>query len=250
MPKGGAGSRSRGGLLRLGVSERRMKALGMLLLAACAAAPTAALAADVTMAPVDGMRVRGQVDSLLERRWKNVSRQQRDIICGSAALATILQYQYGEKITETALIKAILKRVAEKEVNKRGGFTLLDLKKVAVDLGYDVKGYKLSMEQLAKLDVPALVPVTIRGYKHFIVYRGMIDDRVIIADPSFGNTLVDEATFMKIWQSIALVVRKPGEEAIPGQLNVADEDLVIVGDQQLNTLNRNVIRVEIGPNEF
>ena len=219
--------------------------LGVWLLAQAGAS-----AAEVSLAPLNGVRLNSQVESLLERRWKNVSRLQRDISCGSAALATILRYQYGDTVTEPELIKAILKRVAAKEVSRRGGFTLLDLKKVGVDLGYDVRGYKMTMEQLAKLDVPALIPVTIRGYKHFIVYRGMLKDRVIIADPSFGNTLLKAGTFEAIWQQVALVVRKPGQEDVPGKLSVADEELVVVGEGQINTLNRNAIQVGIGPNEF
>jgi predicted double-glycine peptidase len=224
--------------------------LGILVLAAWVAAAPAALAADISFSPLDGVRMTSPVESLHERRWKHVSRQERDISCGSAALATILKFQYGDAVTETELIKSILKHVAAKEVSRRGGFTLLDLKKVAVDLGYDVKGYKMNVEQLAKLDVPALVPVTIRGYKHFVVYRGMVEDRVIIADPSFGNTLVDGATFQRIWQQIALVVRKPGDQDAPAHLKAVDEDLVIVGEGQINNLNQRAIDVSIGPNEL
>ena len=216
-------------------------------------AQPAAWAAEVTFCPLPGMRAGTNVESLLERRWKHVARQGLDISCGSAALATILQYQFGEQVTEEALIRAILKSVSQNDVNARGGFTLLDLKRAATELGYTVHGYKLNFERLITLDSPALVPVTIRGYKHFVVFRGTIGDRVILADPSFGNLLTPDFLFQSIWQDIALVIEGNGHGPIPAKLNVDVSDFHVAGTQEAlsSFLQGDFLNgIEVDPDEF
>lgn len=190
-----------------------------------------AFAAEISFCPtLGGGRMRTSVESLLERRWKHVVRQSLDISCGSAALATILQHHFGDQVSEVTLIRAIHQHINPEDVRKRGGFSLLDLKKVVSALGYRVKGYKITVEQLKGIKPPALVPVTIRGYKHFIVFRGMVQDRVVIADPSFGNTQVDLPTFASLWQGIALVIEKEGTKQLPQRLRINVRD-VQVGEQ-------------------
>jgi len=182
-------------------------------------------AAEFSFCPFPGLRIFAAVESLWEQRWKHVTRQSRDISCGSAALATILHYQFGDEVSEESLIRSILKYVEQKEVSRRGGFSLLDLKRVATDLGYQVSGYKLSLEQLVELGGPTLVPITLRGYKHFVVFRGMIGDRVVLADPSFGNLLVPDFLFQKVWQGVALAIeRREKGLPIPASLAVTEGD--------------------------
>ncbi len=204
------------------VSRFRALCFLNLLLVVGLAIPNMASAAEVSFSPFHGMRMSTTVDSLQEQRWKRVMRQSYDISCGSAALATILKYQFGHQIGEQELIHAILARVQEKEVTRRGGFTLLDLKQVAMGFGYTVHGYQLSLEQLAGLGMPALVPITMRGYKHFVVFRGMAGDRVVLADPSFGNIMVPDFVFQDVWQNIALVIEWNGPTLPPAELSVSD----------------------------
>lgn len=214
-----------------------------------------ARAAEITFCPIPGARVGANVESLLERRWKHVSRQSLDVSCGSAALATILQYQFGDQVTEEALIRAILKQVSQKDVSARGGFTLLDLKRAAIELGYTVHGYKLTFERLAELNSPALVPITVRGFKHFVVFRGVIGDRVVLADPAFGNLLVPDFLFESIWKDIALVITKDGKSQAPGaaHLTIAETDAYTVAEtpEALRSfLQQNQFMIEVDPNEF
>ena len=187
-----------------------------------------AFASEVSLSPFPGARVETRIESLIERRWKHVVRQSLDISCGSAALATILRYQFGDPVSEEALISDILKRVAEKEVGERGGFTLLDLKRVAMDFGYKVNGYKLGFQQLVELHTPALIPITIRGFKHFVVFRGVIGDHVVLADPAFGNLLVRDFLFCSVWKDVALVIKRDGVGLISTPLTIAEGDALVV----------------------
>lgn len=213
----------------------------------------AVFAAEVSFSPFSGARMSTAVESLLERRWTHIARQSLDISCGSAALATILRFQFGDPVTEEELIRAILKRVAQKEVNRRGGFTLLDLKRVATELGYTVHGYKLTFEQLAELRTPALVPVTIRGYKHFVVFRGVVGDRVVLADPAFGNLVVRDFLFQSMWQDIALVIQRQGGAPAPAELSVTDDEAATIpetSDALRTFMQQRGFQLEVTPDEF
>lgn len=224
--------------------------LNLALLAAGFAVPGMASAAEVSFSPFRGMRMSTTVDSMQEQRWKRVIRQSYDISCGSAALATILRYQYGHQISEQELIKALLERVQEKEVSRRGGFTLLDLKYVATNLGYTVHGYQLSLDQLAGLGVPALVPISLRGYKHFVIFRGIVGDRVVLADPAFGNLMVPDFLFEDAWQRIALVVERDGLAPPPAQLSVSDPYMAETPEALSAFLRRVDVNNAVGVNEF
>ena len=238
---------------RCGLSE--MRRVVWLLTALWLAGPTVGWSAEISFSPAatGGGRFRSTVESLYERRWKHVVRQSLDISCGSAALATILHYQFGDKVSEDALIRAILNHVNQAEVRRRGGFSLLDLKQVATGLGYIVHGYKISLGELEKLKSPAIVAVTIRGYKHFIVFRGMAEDHVVLADPAFGNTLMELSEFSKIWRNIVLLITKgDSKQPFPKQLEVGQDDLSFVESpgSVRSYINRVSFHLAISPDEF
>ena len=67
----------------------------------------------------------GAVQSLLERRNENVVRQNFDISCGAAALATILRYQHGETVTEREVALGLIDRT---EYLKRPELVRIDRK--------------------------------------------------------------------------------------------------------------------------
>src|SRR3546814_14224143 len=68
----------------------------VLALAACACAQAGSLSLRV---PYSGSYAI-HVTSLKEARFKTTVPQQRDFSCGSAAVATLLTYQYGQPVTE------------------------------------------------------------------------------------------------------------------------------------------------------
>jgi predicted double-glycine peptidase len=196
------------------------------LLAVWLAVQPSAGAAEISFCPLPGTRFYGSTESLQERRWKHVVQQALDISCGSAALATIINYQFDDQVAEETIIRTVLANVKADEVRKRGGFSMLDLKRVGAALGYTVKGYKVSFEQLVRLDVPALVPITVRGFKHFVVFRGALEDgRVLLADPSFGNIVLVRDDFDRIWQGIALVLSRGDRDGRGSRLEPVDEDV-------------------------
>jgi uncharacterized protein len=165
---------------------------------------------------------RGPVRSLLEIRQANVVIQQWDVSCGAAALATLLTYHHGEPVSEKAVAQAMLGKTDPLRVKVRGGFSLLDLKRYAEARGLQADGYSgMSLADLEKMG-PAIVPVTLERYPHFVVFRARSGDRVLIADPAYGNRSLEVEVFEKAWQKIAFVVEprsgKPVESRLGPQL--------------------------------
>jgi predicted double-glycine peptidase len=167
---------------------------------------------------------RGPVRSLLEIRQANVIVQQWDISCGAAALATLLTYHHGEPVSEKAVAQAMLGKTDPLRVKHRGGFSLLDLKRYASARGFQADGYTgVSLADLVKLG-PSIVPLELDGYPHFVVFRARSGDRVLLADPAFGNRSVEVELFEKAWQKIAFVVDRPGENKPPSRLGPRLQD--------------------------
>lgn len=176
---------------------------------------------------------------MLEIRQANVVVQRWDTSCGAAALATLLNYQHGLKSEEKEIAEAMLQRTDPLKVKVRGGFSLLDLKRYADAQGLQGVGYmKLTLEDLLGM-APAIVPVLFRGYPHFVVVRGRSGDKVLLADPAFGNTTVDAGIFERSWQgNIGFVVQRRDGKAPPNLLTVQPTDMLRPPDAAIRTAIR------------
>ena len=103
------------------------------------------------------------VRSLFELRQENVILQQFDLSCGAAALATILNYQHGDPVSEREIATRMMSRGEYLEnpmlVRLRQGFSLLDLKRFVDDRGYNGVGLgQLNLEHLVAR-APVIVPI-------------------------------------------------------------------------------------------
>lgn len=163
---------------------------------------------------------RGPVVSLLEMRQAGVVIQHWDISCGAAALATLLHEDFGDNVTERQVALGLINRpeylAHPKIVRAREGFSLLDLKRYVTRRGYEGDG--LGDMTLADLreNAPAIVPIDNHGYNHFVVFRGVVGDRVVLADPGWGNRSMSVDRFMSSWLHggpfgrVAFVVKRKG----------------------------------------
>ena len=161
------------------------------------------------------------VASLAEIRELNVVIQNWDLSCGAAALATILNYQHGDPVSEREIATRLMSRSEYLEnpmlVRIRQGFSLLDLKRFVDDRGYNGIGLgQLTVEHLV-VRAPMIIPINVYGYQHFVVFRGMLGNRVLLADPAFGNRTMLRSEFESAWINFAeighvglLVARKNG----------------------------------------
>jgi uncharacterized protein len=169
----------------------------------------AAAVLTLVLAPEARSADRRPVRSLVELRNERVVRQGWDLSCGAAALSTLLTHDLGDPVTEADVVAGLLQSADAAKIRKRGGFTLLDLKKFAAGRGHQTGGYgNLTLDTLAPL-APAIVATEQRGQPHFMVFRGVHGDRVLLADPAFGNRTMRRDRFEAIWTPrVALFVRR------------------------------------------
>lgn len=179
------------------------------------------------------------VKSLIEMRHQNVVIQKWDLSCGAAALTTLLNYQHGEQLTEKEVAVSLMNRPEYIDqpqlIQIREGFSLLDLKRYAEARGYKGVGLgKMEMKDLVA-KAPLLVPIRTNDYNHFVVFRGMRGNRVLLADPAWGNRTMLKDEFEAAWIDYPTVgrvgfavERKSLPQPMPHGLMATGEDYVML----------------------
>ncbi len=166
-----------------------------------------AWAGDVSFAGVlpNGALYSGEVESMHEARYRYLVRQQTDYSCGAAALATILKYAYHLDVDEHTVIEGMM-GVSDPQIVQERGFSLLDIKRYVESLGMRGRGYRINEDRLRSLRVPGLVLMDVRGFRHFVVLKQVLNDRVELADPILGNRNIPLSDFVAAWPSRAVFV--------------------------------------------
>lgn len=148
-------------------------------------------------------------------RFENLIRQETDFSCGAAVMATIFNYAFDRQTTEQQVLVNML-RIADPDIVRQKGFSLLDMKNYAQSVGYEAEGYRVDYATLQVLEVPVIALLDIRGYKHFVVVRRTWPDRIAIGDPALGNRTMSRAEFETAWNDIIFVVA--GEDYNPDNI--------------------------------
>lgn len=179
---------------------------------------------------------KGPVRSLLEMRQEKVVMQEWDLSCGAAALTTVLNHRFADPVSEKEIAKALIVRKDYIDnpqlVQIRQGFSLLDIKRVAEGRGYVGVGYgKMTVDDLVER-APVMVPIVANGYNHFVVFRGRMGNRVLVADPAFGNYTMRVDKFEHAWidytdfGKVGFVISAPAGVATTDDLAPQPEDFV------------------------
>jgi len=143
--------------------------------------------------------------SLKQMRTGRTLIQKYDFSCGSAALATLLTHHYGFPVTEQTVFEQMYEHGDQKKIRLQG-FSLLDMKRYLAAQGFEADGFKQPLDKLNEARVPAIVLLNSDGYHHFVVVKGLQDDRVLLGDPALGTRAMPRATFEKNWQNGLLFV--------------------------------------------
>ena len=145
------------------------------------------------------------VTSIKEARFRTTIRQQYDFSCGSAALSTLLTYQYQYPVTEQAVFEEMFRRGDEKKIQHEG-FSLLDMKRYLQAHGFDADGFEAPLSKLETVGIPAIVLINEHGYNHFVVIKGLRDGRVLLGDPAGGTRSMTQNLFKNVWVNQILFV--------------------------------------------
>lgn len=178
------------------------------------AASLAVLAVACAMPPFDAaaLQLRGAmgafsvpVTSLKQARFKTVVRQSRDFSCGSAALATLLTYHFDQPVSEDEVFERMYARGDRARI-RREGFSMLDLRGYLRSRGLEADGFELPLDKLIEEGVPAIVLINERGYRHFVVVKGLLGGRVLVGDPAVGLRRMERGEFERAWGNGVLFV--------------------------------------------
>jgi len=203
--------------------------LGGLCLAIGWCLPPAVLAAgeappdqqpNVSVTLSSGLRIHKRVRTFKDLKEEHAVRQKYDFSCGAAALTTLLRHYYKLNVTEESVVAFIIHKHGKEEAIRRykekKGFSLLDLKTAAASVGFKVVAYsEMTLAILVELKSPVIVPIRIRGYDHFVVFRGVREDRVFLADPIMGNATMKAGNFVDIWRNGIGMVLKSKKGLVP-----------------------------------
>ncbi|HEY4582765.1 MAG TPA: C39 family peptidase [Lysobacter sp.] len=191
------------------------------------------------------------VTSLKEARFRNTVRQQYDFSCGSAATATLLTYQYGHRVSEMDVFREMYANGDAAKIRKEG-FSMLDMRRYLASLGYEADGFRLPLDKLAEEGVPAIVLLNDKGYRHFVVVKGMKGDRVLLGDPARGTRSMPRAQFERLWDNGVLFVvhnrRDVAQFNRPADWRFAPVAPLAVGIQRQGL--QNVVMPRRGPGDF
>ena len=82
---------------------------------------------------------------------------------------------------------------------------------------------------------PIMVPINALGYNHFVVFRGVIGNRVLIADPAWGNRTMIIDKFQRIWLDygepmghVGFVVTRADRRKPPNRLEPKPSEFVML----------------------
>src|SRR5271166_1317563 len=161
---------------------------------------------------IGGAAITLNMESFQEKKYKATLAQQYDFSCGSAALATLLTYNYAIRVSEQDVFKDMFDN-GDKQVIAESGFSLLDIKNYLARRGLESNGYRAPLEKLAGVHVPAIVLVNVRGYSHFVVLEGIRDGRVLLSDPANGMRSEPVGEFEGQWTGIFFLILTNADQA-------------------------------------
>ena len=173
---------------------------------ALSALPTAAMAtSDTDVRVPSGGTYSVRVTSLKAARYRTTVPQKYDFSCGSAATATLLTFQYGRPVGEAEVFERMY-ALGDQARIRTLGFSMLDMRRFLRAHGYEADGYKLPLEALQQENLPAIVLLNDRGYRHFVVVKGLRRGRVLLGDPARGTRAMPRSRFEQLWENGVLFV--------------------------------------------
>ncbi len=249
--------------------ENRRPALGSIhwmaaLLAGClsvgaAAEPVPSKRLNAVQLDAGGLlRIRKPVKTFKDFKTQRAVLQRYDYSCGAAALATILQHYYGLPVNEQSVVAYLLQvhgmDNALQRYKEKKGFSLLDLKQAAASAGFECLAFaEMTLADLVDLNAPAIIPIRVRGFDHFVIFRGIRDDRVFLTDPVAGNITMKGPQLLGAWNGgIGMVLRsRKGEPPRHWQPDRNKEGRYVSQDLTRSMLyRRDALAIVKGPREF
>ncbi len=210
-----------------------------------------ALAGSVDMLGTGGATYAVPVTSMKEARYQRTIHQRYDFSCGSAAVATLLTYQYGYAVSEQAVFQAMYAHGNQEKI-RREGFSLLDIKRYLESQGFEADGFEQPLDALNGAHLPAIVLLSENGYHHFVVVKGVQEGRVLVGDPAMGTRAIPRASFEGMWDNHLLFVihNREGQATFNAGSDWRVAPRAPVGEGVDRTGLGNIVIPKHGPSDF
>jgi uncharacterized protein len=132
------------------------------------------------------------INSYRQLRYDSVVGQTNFYTCGPAVIATLLTHYYGNPTTEAEILKIseIVMGVDGKKAKDKG-ISAFALRKALLSKGIQSDGIDVTAESLRDFfqkeqGLPIVLHVN-KPQRHYVLAIGMVDDWLVIADPSVGQ---------------------------------------------------------------
>lgn len=138
------------------------------------------------------------VESFRDLRYDKVIGQTSTYTCGAAAVATLLLFFYDAPSSEHEIVVLMEGFALERGNESDGsqGVTAYDLKRSLASKGLVAAGYHVTLGALEDLflqgGLPVIAHVTCPN-RHFLVVVGVLEGHVLVADPSWGRSIMPVA---------------------------------------------------------
>ncbi len=145
--------------------------------------------------------------TFLSLKQEQIVMQKFDYSCGSASLATLMNY-FKKGILEKDILNSIKKSVSKKEYQQilDEGLSLKNLRDAAEGMGFKATGLAIKPNDLYQANIPILVFLKKKMLNHFTVFTAYHNGVIHIKDPVLGHQLLSEEEFEKMYQGKALFV--------------------------------------------
>lgn len=155
----------------------------------------AVLAVSIALVAAGTTLISASPTSYHDLRYASVLEQTSEYTCGAAAVATLLTYFYGISTSERDVLELVYAsmRARGERPTQGKGLTAYDLKGALAAKGIPSKGFLVKPAALQDYFVRGGLPVIIhlsKPEKHFVVVVGMVGNQIVIADPSWGRSIM------------------------------------------------------------
>ena len=169
-------------------------------------------------------------------RYTHVTGQIDWYTCGAAAVSTLLTYYYGDEVSEQEVLEVAFAATQESGKDPLEGLTALSLKRAMQQRDYQVKAYRVNLEQLVDYFQRGGLPVVAHVTKpqlHFLVISGIVPDprtqrpQVLLADPSWGRRIIplEELVTYKGFSGVILIAVPKSQEQLEEVRRLQQEEL-------------------------
>src|SRR3546814_14126266 len=89
---------------------------------------------------------------------------------------------------------------------RREGLSRHEIRGYLKSQGYKAAGLVLPIDKLFEEGLPAIVRLNDRGYRHFVVVKGLRSGGVLVGDPARGTRSLTRRDFGRLWDNNVLFV--------------------------------------------